>query len=263
MKIKRNSRAVSNKSKTLRAMPDYRVALTRSNKPKRKTTRTAYSKGFRESTLTRAEEKRHLQLLAKQEQEDGSYEPPVEFNPAMRYTKDSMGVARQQLPQQAADRSTQLVQIGGMVIFERLKSTSAQFDKKPAWRLAMDLGAPNAGRYQKGGRNHYEYCHLQGCALGGKTLRGNLVAGHYAVNTYMMVIEGELQGKTELYLRVDSYASRGNANVADMIHYQVAKPLGNGQHNVLFAEVIDGRISNFSRTDADDVRQRMRQAGLR
>ena len=161
------------------------------------------------------------------------------------------------------ERSTGLVSTGNADPAERAKSTKTNSPaQKSAWQYALDVGAPNAARYQLGKLVHYEWCHLQGVCLGGKTNADNLVCGHFALNTYMAVIESVLSGSgTQRRIRVTAWCDK--QYVADWLRYEVFDLTMGTTLPAARADIwIDGRITRFSQNDQTRVVDALKQVGL-
>jgi len=193
-----------------------------------------------------------------------------DFNINMRFTPEDMEAARIVPaaisvggPTTLTGISTGLVATGNADLAERLKSTKTNSPaQKSAWQHALDVGAPNAARYQLGKLAHYEWCHLQGVCLGGKTNAGNLVCGHFALNTYMAVIESVLSSSgTQRRVRVTAWCDK--QYVADWLRYEVFDlTMGNILPAARVDLWIDGRITKFSQNDQSQVIALLKQAGL-
>ncbi len=197
-----------------------------------------------------------------QEKKDEEYVPPVDFDPSMRLTlldKDerSQEDLRPQTMAYTESKSSGRVDISGSILGERQKNTASLFEGTSAWSHAISWAAPNAGKWYSGSKGHYEYCHLHGDALGGRCLASNLVAGHYALNTYMMVIESQLQSRTDLQIEVTAYCQK--TNIADCVHYQIFKKT-TSDPQLLWSKFLDGRIQFFSKMDADAVTKDLKEA---
>ncbi|SMR76928.1 MULTISPECIES: hypothetical protein [Stenotrophomonas] len=187
---------------------------------------------------------------------DEDWAPPEQYSPAMRFTLGHMESGlRVRPPRKGAEKSSGRVQITAAVRGERGKSTSTAMGGIAAWKRAVKCGAPNAGRFSLSSRNHYEWCHLQAVCLGGYTLAGNLVAGHYALNTYMSVVEECLRGKTHIEVKIDVYCRSGD--VADFILYSIFR---SRDGKLLDTLPMDGRMTLFSKTDAQRLRDRLKKA---
>lgn len=248
------TQAVPSGSASLKAYPAYEYVLARTTRPRRGATEPDY-----EEEMLDSEDEAELEEMARIEEiEDPGFEPPVEFRPEMRYSTSM--VARVIGALHNVTKSIGPVQIGAKDEAERRKQTKGEFLNVPAWKFALNAGAPNAGRWARGSQNHYEYCHLQGCALGGRTVRANLVAGHYALNTYMMVIEGVLQAKTNLWIEVKVHCV--HHDVADALEYIVHEQTVRGLVR-RWGCIIDGRITGFDANDALQVKNAMAHAGIR
>ena len=190
--------------------------------------------------------------------EDMDYAPSEEYTPSMRFTTVDMETGLRQIaPRGLTIKTTGRLPIKAAVPGEREKSTSAQMNNQPAWSYAQSCGAPNANAFQLGGQGHYEWCHMQGVSLGGYTMRANLVAGHYAVNTYMSVIEEYLRGKTAYQIEVIAYCQHDN--VADFISYKIHRILDG---SLAMELAIDGSMKFFSANDRDRVRDAMKRNNL-
>jgi hypothetical protein len=191
----------------------------------------------------------------KLEETDFDYAPSEEYTPAMRFTDGDMEKpVRKTPPSGLATKSTGWVNISAAVAGEREKSTSDQMNGMSAWRYARSNGAPNAGKYKLGSQAHYEWCHMRGVSLGGYTLSANLVAGHYAVNTYMSVIEEYLRGKTAFQLEVVAHCA--TADIVDFLIYRIRR-ISDGREVTSLS--IDGHITCFSKNDRDRVRGRLKR----
>lgn len=181
----------------------------------------------------------------------------VDFSPRMRLTTGRTGQVRDFLGGHAGTaKSTGLVAIANPILGEREKSTNACFGNVAAWQHAQNHGAPNAGNYSKVARNHYEWCHLQAVSLGGKTRQTNLAAGHFALNTWMMTVEGIIQGKSGLKIEVTAYCV--NPHVIDSLRYDIYS--GN---TLKIRLVADGRMSLFSQIDYDALVDKLKRVGIR
>lgn len=189
----------------------------------------------------------------------------------MRFTPEDMEAPRTVpqaisvggLPTALTAISTGLVATGNADMAERVKSTRTNSPaQKSAWRYALEVGAPNAAPYQLGKLAHYEWCHLQGVCLGGRTDAANLVCGHFAVNTYMAVIESVLSSNgTQRRICVTAWCDK--QYVADWLRYQIFDLAGGHTPPVARADIwIDGRITKFSQNDRDQVVAVLAQAGL-
>ncbi|OOG66399.1 hypothetical protein B0E46_02740 [Rhodanobacter sp. B04] len=208
------------------------------------------------------------------DENDGNDDPDFvlsrDFDISMRLTPEDMEAPRIVPaaltiggPTTLTGISTGLVSTGNADLAERLKSTKTNSPaQKSAWRHALDVGAPNAGRYQVGRLAHYEWCHLQGVCLGGKTNAANLVCGHFAVNTYMAVIESVLSGSgTQRRIRVTAWCDK--QYVADWLRYEVFDLTMNNILPQARADIwIDGRITKFSQNDRTRVADELARAGL-
>lgn len=251
------TRLVAPQSNSLRPLPQFEAIEARSSRP----VRFAAQIDFEEEELPAAEQMDIERVQQRQDAEDPDYvDPPKEFDPHMRFTPDSMvirGAAGP--PGRAADMDTQAVAIGDNNVAARLISTSSQFGGLPAWKFALDQGAPNAHRWKRGSRRHYEYCHLVACCLGGDTVQGNLVAGHFAVNTLMMVIENYISGRAGYAVRVRVWFCAGLNRIPDFMLYEVYKPGGGGP---AWRLLIDCAIFNFSENDATTLEKDMKRSGL-
>lgn len=224
------------------------------------TRRASKNVRYMEVVLDTEDEKQIAKEEAKQKAEDADHEPAVEFSPAMRYSTAMNGRTISVLPTSNNDKTTGIVPVTGALLGERQISTNSKMNNTPAWKFALNKSAPNANKWKKGSQSHYEYCHLQGCALGGKTLAANLVAGHYALNTYMMVIEGVMQAKTQHSIRITAYCPM--PDIADAVEYSVYKNTQTGPQHI-WSIIIDGQITGFSSNDADQVKASMKAAGLK
>jgi hypothetical protein len=162
---------------------------------------------------------------------DPDFVLPRDYNIQMRFTPEHMEAPRT-VPLVIAATLTQmttgLVSTGDPDVKERDKQTKLHAaPQKAAWRYSLDVGAPNAAPYKLGKLSHYEWCHLQGVAIGGKTVAANLACGHYAVNTYMAVIESVLsETHSKRSIRVTALCEK--QYVADWVRYEIfgdpAKP---------------------------------------
>lgn len=190
--------------------------------------------------------------------DDFDFIAPIDFTPSMRYTTGRTTAARALTGVHPGkfDKTTGRVRIDNAISGERQKSTAACFGGKPAWQFAKSAGAHNAGNYSVISKNHYEWCHLQGVALGGKTLPGNLCAGHYALNTWMMTIEGVLQGKRGFEIEVTAYCEK--KDIIDRLVYDIYT-----RNTLKLRLVADGRMRYFSRIDYESLIAVMRNAGIR
>lgn len=178
--------------------------------------------------------------------EDQDFVLALDFKPTLRLTLARMEAMRNfNGTPTGTPQTTGRVAVANSIAGERFKSTKDCFDGWPAWKYARAAAAPNAGIYTIDKRNHYEWCHLQGVALGGLTLASNLVAGHYALNTWMMTIESVVGGKSGLEIEVIAWCV--TPNIADSITYRIYR--ANGK---LIADLwADGHITKFSRIDYD------------
>lgn len=192
------------------------------------------------------------------DEDDDDYAPSEQYTPAMRFTDEDMESGlRLSAPNGLLTKSSGRVSIKAAISGEREKSTNNQMNGDAAWSYARGLGACNSGEYALGARNYYEWCHLQGVSLGGSTVAANLIAGHYAVNTYMSVVEECLRGKTALQIEVVAHAV--HANVADFIVYSIYKA---SDGKLVTSIAIDGHMTYFSSRDRDRVRQGMKSWGI-
>ena len=108
--------------------------------------------------------------------------------------------------------------------------------------------------YKPGGKQHDEWCHLFGDALGGETSAKNLVAGSYGCNTYMASLEMLLISKTEL--NVEATAHCNADHVAEFIQYKVS--LVNNP-NKSHEYTIDAANNFFTVDDMKDVQEDLRK----
>lgn len=204
---------------------------------------------------------------------DGTDDPDFvlsrDFFINMRFTPEDMEPARPTPTGlgggllQLAEMTTDLVTTGNPDFAERIKSTKAYAAPgKSAWQYALDQGAPNAMRYRVGSLAHYEWCHLQGVCIGGKTDAGNLVCGHFAVNTYMAVIESALSASgAQRRIKVSAWCAQ--PYVADWVHYQIFDLFSGGHPPQPRVDIwIDGRITKFSQNDALQVQSELKRLGI-
>jgi len=96
-------------------------------------------------------------------------------------------------------------------------------------------------------KDHDEWCHLVGDALGGPTSADNLVAGSYGANTHMAVLEKLLQGKTAIELKVTAECNK--QHVAELIYFEPVLT-SNKTKSILF--IIDARNGYFTAEDQAD-----------
>ncbi|WP_345533767.1 hypothetical protein [Viridibacterium curvum] len=255
--------------RTAQMFPDYlkqrdRKSLTRAAKGKKRTWSEANESddegtddddGLGEATPDANKKQKYLD-----DDDDDEYLLPATFNREGRLTIDSMEVLASSsnplagLKAKSPGRMTVTNAIPG----ERSKSTNTAMGGIAAWRHARSAKAPNSKRYCLGSKNYYEWCHLHADSLGGSCVELNLVAAHYAVNTYMMIIEAELKGKSGLETEVTAFCSQDD--IADWIEYKV---FAKGKSAPLLVELIDGRITNFSRSDMSALQGRLKKAGIR
>lgn len=258
MQRKRHTSPTPARSKSLRYMASYETAVAR------RSLRRAASPvvSYKQDDLDSDDEDRITALELRDALDDPGFEPAVDFDPSMRLTQINMSARPNlQLPLNP-DKVIGPVQIGSMDLAERGKSTKSVMGNVAAWRFAQNNSAMNAGAYYPGSTNHYEYCHLQGCALGGKTVRANLVAGHYALNTHMMVIENRLQAKTEHWIKVSVCFQTNTNDIADRLEYTVYKNTVIGGMTKLWSTVIDGQNNYFSANNKQEVERSLSQVGL-
>lgn len=238
------------KRRTIELRPSLDSVLKQNERAKRKRTPASYVEEDEDDEPPRKKFAR--------EEEDDEWLLPVEFNPSMRLTAERMEAARS-LSQSSTGtvKTTDRIKIGNAIPGERERKTHEHFNNVSAWRLARNHGAPNANKFTAHKKNHYEYCHLLGVALGGRTNLGNLVAGHYALNTYMMAIESRLQG-SGFEVEVTAYCSY--PHIADFVKYRVYK----SKQTTPFIDIdIDGRITRFSRLDLEELDRQLTVAGLK
>lgn len=189
------------------------------------------------------------------ESEDEAWAPAEQYTPAMRFTTHDMETnLRLGPPSGLTLKQLSCTRITAALPGERQKSTKSPMGAA-AWRHAQKFGAPNAGSFTLGSRDHYEWCHLQAVSLGGSTIAANLVAAHYALNTYMSVVEEHLRGKTHLEVGIDVYCT--HADVADYIVYSVYRAT---DRKCLISLNMDGRMTCFSVADRERVKARLKQA---
>jgi len=108
--------------------------------------------------------------------------------------------------------------------------------------------------YKPGGKQHDEWCHLFGDALGGETSAKNLVAGSYGCNTYMAALEMLLIGKTGL--NVEATAHCCTDHVAEYIQYKIS--LVNSPNKSL-EYTIDAANNFFTVDDMKEVQEDLRK----
>lgn len=178
-----------------------------------------------------------------------------DFNPGIRFTTDGHGLLRPEpgISYSGPQKGGATCDITNPIFGERGKPTKNAMGGRVASEVATGLKLLNAKKYEEGSRDYYEWCHLHADCLGGKCEAGNLVAAHYAVNTWMLAIEQALLGKTEYQTRVTAYCL--HQDVADFIKYEVLK-----KGNVVYTTVIDGQISRFSSSDYYRVQSQVRQS---
>lgn len=179
---------------------------------------------------------------------DADYKNAVLFTPKMRFTADRMK------PRTVFDEKLSSMFMAGTISNSTGRKSTKVAMGMSAWEYALKNGAPNAGKYRLGGQEHYEWCHLVADSLGGPTDKTNLVAGHYAVNTFMLAIEQVLNNRQAKDLKVKVTAYCKIDYIADFIHYQVFNLLD----KLLFELIIDGHISQFSEVDYDLVQKEVR-----
>ncbi|MCF7749282.1 hypothetical protein KQ945_00890 [Bacillus subtilis subsp. subtilis] len=196
--------------------------------------------------------------IKRQKAQDDDWAPPEQYTPAMRFTRQSMETnLRKKAPTGLTLKHVAQSKITAAVYGERSKCTNTPMGKVSAWSHAKKHGAPNAGRYTPASQNHYEWCHLQGVSLGGYTLASNLVAGHYALNTYMSVVEEHLRGKTAFAVDIQVHCSA--PDVADFIVYAIYR---DHDKKLMKKLNMDGRMKCFSALDRIRVKQDLKSAGL-
>lgn len=190
------------------------------------------------------------------ESDEDAWAPAEQYTPAMRFTIHDMETnLRPDPPAGLTLKQLPCVRITAALPGERTKSTSKPMGGAAAWKYAQKFGAPNAGCYTLASRDHYEWCHLQAVSLGGTTTATNLVAGHYALNTYMSVVEEHLRGKTHLEVGIDVHCVHDD--VADYVVYSVYRAT---DHKRLVSLNMDGRMTSFSTADRDRVKARLKLA---
>jgi hypothetical protein len=151
------------------------------------------------------------------DEDDPEFKLLVVFRPSLRYTADAKEADRLAFDNTLSAKTTGIVSITNPIDGERTKSTATAMGR-PAWDLAKKKGAVNAKRYSLGSKNYYEWCHLLADTLGGACDSKNLVAAHYAVNTYMLSIESHLKAK-DYKVNVTAYCK--HTDIADYIDYQI------------------------------------------
>jgi hypothetical protein len=237
--------------KTISGKRDYYKAVDRAA-TKRATKKVKYDDDYDDSSDG-----------SSSEDEDGDWIQELDFHPSMRFTSGNMESFG--TPQMGGNGcSTKSTggpkAIGPKVVGERAKATkqamAAANVNKPAWKHAMEQGAPNAKRYKLGNKNYYEWCHLHGDCLGGLCQAGNLVAAHYAVNSYMLAIETAVTHHPGARIEVTAYCEL--PHVAKAIHYKIYRSAS--ATNPAYEAKIDGRITQFNRGDHDTVAKAVRNA---
>jgi hypothetical protein len=134
-----------------------------------------------------------------------------------------------------------------------------------AWGISNQMGVPIGRKWFAGNKDTAEWCHLVGVSLGGRTVEANLAAASFCANTFMGVIEKEIQGRTDLDVTVEVVGSLPQRDrrwpqfdhIADWIVYTIGRHVRPDPPLVRF--VIDARIHAFSVEDADDVAGEIKQ----
>jgi len=205
------------------------------------------------------------------EENEGTDDPDFVLNRDffinMRFTPEDMDQIRTSPPDAGSlgalvAMTTGVVMTANADFAERMKSTKMYAAPgKSAWTYSLEQGAPNASRFRVGSLHHYEWCHLQGVCIGGKTQANNLVCGHFAVNTYMAVIEAAISSSGAAR-RVQVTAWCQLPHVANWIHYRIFHSLVPTLHDRATDIWIDGTITKFSQNDEAEVRGALRRNGI-
>lgn len=92
-----------------------------------------------------------------------------------------------------------------------------------------------------------EWCHLRAAGLGGITDKTNLVAASYACNTFMTILEGYIDKRTDLSAKVTAYLK--SKYVAEAIKYEIFK-----KNKLIYSALIDAEAQHFSKLDYEKMK---------
>lgn len=198
-----------------------------------------------------------------QDLDDHDWEPPARsFNLGMRLTPSNKGRYSCRDPKTVLINpvytKTKIAQISAPA---GRKKTDAVMGAYICKKGTISASKVSGGKKFRCCKDHDEWCHLIGDALGGPTTYDNLVAGSYGANTFMAVLEKLLQGKTSVELTVTAECSI--QHVAEFIHFSVC-PMSSKSNNYMVT--IDAKCYEFTQEDMNSEQTKlegwMKSAGI-
>ncbi len=265
---------------------DLAAAIKRKNKVSRgaveksklvreaeKENQTALDKIFEMEDVDASQEKLNQNAMAdfayEDEDEDPSYFGDVNFHPNMRFSSAV-------IDDPFADLSSSSTWVKGKCssIFP---TNAASLNDRKSGKIIMGQSASRA--FQATGQNmvcfndfsnknknqHAEWCHLQADCLMGVSEQKNFIAGRFAANTYMMVIEHAIV-KQSYWAQVCTMCVEGSDNVPKSITYCLWK-LDPSKYatppapDITFP--INPLLRSFTKQDMSEVHDRFKKKGFK
>lgn len=177
--------------------------------------------------------------------DDPSYEPPADFNPAMRLTDEG-----------ETDGFLSRVGSGALTCVSCAYTRVGARAARSNTNTTMDGESADdyAARQGQDPPVYMEWCHMVAACLGGPTTKANLFCGGYNANTHMLAIEQRLVGKTHLEVQIEAHCRTGTV-FAEKIVYRVRK--AGAKVPVIFRDTFDSLSTGFSSADQERVRSKL------